>query len=171
MISTVAAGVCGAVLFAGAAQASDIKAPPSIAAEHEEIHEQLARAAAEAGELGEAARALERVLTPHFHRENELATPPLGLLRPLASGPPTAAMRDVLPTTRLLERELPQMLREHEAIGRARESFERAAAAAGRGEYVELARKLAAHAQQEEDVLYPAAVLVGRYVDALAPRE
>lgn len=147
-----------------------LKTPESIATEHRELHETLAKAAKETNEVGTAARELERELAPHFRREEEIATPPLGLLPALAKGPPTSDMRAVLPMTDALERELPQMLREHEAI---RQSVRRLKAAAQRTrqqEYVVFADNLAAHARQEEEILYPAAVLVGRYVAAAAPK-
>jgi hypothetical protein len=35
---------------------------------------------------------------------------------------------------------------------------------------VRFADHLAAHARQEEEILYPAAILVGRYVKATAPK-
>lgn len=147
-----------------------LKTPASIAGEHRELHETLGRAANEPGELGVAARALEEVLGPHFKREEEIATPPLGLLGPLAQGHATPEMRAVLPMTRALERELPQMLREHENIRKALARFRATAKRANRQDYVSFADGLAAHARQEEEILYPAAVIVGRYV-ALVTRE
>ena len=80
-----------------------IETPPSIAAEHRELHEVLAKAAQEGGELGRAARELEKALAPHFKREEEIATPPLGLLPSLAKGEATTEMRAVLPMTTALE--------------------------------------------------------------------
>lgn len=146
-----------------------IATPRSIATEHHELHETLERATSEAGELGAAARELERVLAPHFAREEQIASPPLGLLAALAHGPATVRMRAVLPMTEALERELPQMLREHEGIVEAAARFRAAAERSGRQEYVRFADHLAAHARQEEEILYPAAILVGRHVAATAP--
>jgi hypothetical protein len=146
-----------------------MKTPQSIASEHRELHDILARAAKEGGEVGSRAKELEQALAPHFRREEEIATPPLGLLPQLARGDATAEMRAVLPMTEALERELPQMLREHEAIRRSVQNFRKAAATARREEYVRFSDQLAAHARQEEEILYPAAVLVGRYVARAAP--
>ncbi len=70
--------------------------------------------------------------------------------------------------TDALERELPKMLSEHAAIKDAAGRFRAAAERAGMRDYVHFADQLAAHARQEEEILYPAAVLVGRYV-AQAP--
>lgn len=175
--------VAGIVVSSGAATAaqeahsrhhsdmevSDMQTPPSLAAEHRELHEVLARASKEGGELGRAAEELEKALAPHFKREEEIATPPLGLLPKLAREQATADMRAVLPMTEALERELPQMLREHEVIRGAVSRFREAAAKADRDEYVRFSDELAAHARQEEEILYPAAVLVGRYVKRTAP--
>lgn len=140
--------------------------PQSIATEHGDLHETLARATTEPGELGAAARKLEAALAPHFQREEEIAAPPLGLLPKLAHGPATAQMREVLPMTDALERELPRMLREHQAIREAATAFRAAAVKAGREDYVRFSDALAAHARQEEEILYPAAIVVGRYVKA-----
>ena len=144
-----------------------LRTPQSIAAEHAELHEVLAGATREAGALGEAAQKLEAALAPHFHREEEVATPPLGLLASIAAGEPVDDMTAVLPLTDALERELPQMLREHEPIREALAGFRTAAQAAGREDYVRFSEALAAHARQEEEILYPAAILVGRYVRAM----
>lgn len=152
-----------------AAHSTLLRTPEAIHAEHLEIHAGLERAAREPGRLGAAARDLSAVLDPHFRREEEIATPPLGLLEPLARGPVTPEMRAVLPLTDALECELPQMLQEHRRIGAARERFEAQARRAHKAEYVRLAEALANHARQEEEVLYPAAILVGRFVGGKRP--
>ena len=143
-----------------------IATPQSIAAEHRELHETLERASRESGVLGAAARELEAALAPHFRREEEIATPPLGLLPALATGETTPQMRSVLSMTQALERELPTMLEEHRGIRAAAARFRSVAEAAGRSDYVRFSDELAAHAREEEEILYPAAVLVGRYVAA-----
>jgi len=145
-------------------RSADLRTPAAIHEEHVEIHAALERATPEPGQLGAAARALAAVLDPHFRREEAIATPPLGLLAPLARGPVTPQMRAVLPMTDALEREMPRMLEEHRRIGVARQRFETAARRARKAEYVRLAETLAHHARQEEEVLYPAAILVGRFV-------
>jgi hypothetical protein len=147
-----------------------IQTPESIASEHRELHEVLAGATAEHGEMAAAAAELEATLAPHFEREEEIASPPLGLLPTLARADTSAAMRSVLPLTDALESELPQMLREHEAIRTATAKFRATADRLGKEDYVRFADSLAAHARQEEEVLYPAAILVGRYVAKTAPR-
>jgi hypothetical protein len=144
-----------------------IPAPRSIEAEHRELHAVLRQATEERGALGAAARELADLFEPHFRREEQIASPPLGLLTALATAAPTPDMREILPVTRALERELPKMLQEHFDIEVARHRFDHEARRAGRPEYSELAHQLARHAKLEEEVLYPAAVLVGRYIEAM----
>ena len=140
--------------------------PGSLRAEHAVIHEALEEAARAPGPVGEAARDLARVLHPHFAREEQVALPPLALLRPLADGNAEPWMRGVLPMTDSLRDELPRMLREHVAIGAAARHLEQVAREADDGEVEELARKLQLHARSEEELFYPAAVLVGDLVRA-----
>ena len=148
------------------AQTFDI--PASMRAEHEEIHGALERATQGPGRVGEAARALAKVLHPHFVREEQIALPPLGLLAPLARGEFTEAMLDVLPMTDALRAELPQMLEEHVAIRAATQTLGDVARAERDTPVMRLAEQLALHATSEEEMFYPAAVLVGDIVRARA---
>jgi hypothetical protein len=141
--------------------------PPSLKAEHDELHGELARAARSGGRTGEAATAVARLMHPHFVKEEEYALPPLGLLSALSSGKIDAEMAAVLPLTDKLARELPQMLAEHKAIVAALERLIAAATAEAKPEYAHFAEKLMAHARAEEEVAYPAALLVGRYIRAV----
>jgi hypothetical protein len=134
--------------------------------EHAEIHDELVRATKAPGRVGISARELAKVLHPHFLREEEIALPPLGLLAPLAAGKMTPEMREVLSLTDALRTEFPRMLEEHEAIRAATRRLGEIARAEGNTEVVRLTEKLALHAQSEEELFYPAAVLVGDLVRA-----
>ena len=148
----------------GHMQAAQIRIPESMRVEHEEIHGALVRATKLAGRVGEAARQLAAILHPHFVREEQIALPPLGLLEPLARGMFTPDMRAVLPMTDSLRAELPRMLEEHKAIRAATVRLGEVARAARKTKVVELAEKLKLHAKSEEELFYPAAVLVGDVV-------
>jgi hypothetical protein len=145
--------------------------PASMRAEHEAIHAALEQATKTPGAVGQAARALATVLHPHFVREEQIALPPLGLLAPLARGEFTDAMLDVLPMTDSLRAELPHMLQEHVAIRAATEKLGQVARAERNAAVVRLAEQLALHAKSEEEMFYPAAVLVGDVVRARAERQ
>jgi hypothetical protein len=145
-----------------------ITIPASIRDEHMELLAGLLAAGAERGPVGEAARELTRTLQPHFDREERIALPPLGLLRPLAEDRVPADAEEVLPLTDSLRAELPRMLAEHREIEAAIARFESVARAEMVHRYDMLAVSLRRHARSEEEVLYPAAVLVGDLVRARA---
>ena len=143
-----------------------VQIPRSIQTEHEAIHTALKEATRAMGRVGPAAQELAKILHPHFVREEEIALPPLGLLARLAGGDFTADMADILPMTDALKRELAQMLEEHKAILAAVENLRVAARAENAEKYERLANDLALHAQTEEELLYPAAILVGELIRA-----
>ena len=145
---------------------SKIQIPEAMRLEHMEIHDGLVSATKTPGQVGEAARKLAAVLDPHFVREEQIALPPLGLLAPLSRGEFTPEMREVLPMTDALRAELPRMLSEHKAIHAATVRLGEAAKAAGNAAVERLAETLKVHAQSEEEVFYPAALLVGDVVRA-----
>ena len=148
--------------------ATQIRIPESMRMEHEEIHSELERITRMPGRIGAAARELAAVLHPHFVREEQIALPPLGLLEPLARGEFTPGMRAVLPMTDSLRTELPRMLEEHKAIRAATLRLRDAAQAERNAEVERFAATLAQHARSEEELFYPAAVLVGDMVRSRA---
>jgi hypothetical protein len=135
--------------------------PEALQHEHREVQAALRAAMQAPGEVGTAARDLNRVLTPHFQREEQIALPPLGVLRRLVAEPQATLPAWLLPVTDSMRAELPQMLAEHKTIREAVQKLERTATVAGNGKAVQLAEMLARHAQAEEEMYYPMAVLVG----------
>ncbi|HHT74590.1 MAG: hemerythrin domain-containing protein [Methanomassiliicoccaceae archaeon] len=140
-----------------------MEVPSSLRKEHEELLSMLERAMAEPGEVGEAAKAVSEKLMPHFHKEEELALPQLGCLTLSGEGRVENPERVVELSERLKE-ELPIMLEEHVQIAIALESLRAAAESAGKGDHVRFADMLLLHAQMEEEVLYPASLLIGAYI-------
>jgi hypothetical protein len=138
--------------------------PTAMKADHDELHRELVSATKAAGQTGEAAKAVAKVLHAHFVKEEEYALPPLGLLMALAQGKAEPGMRDVLAMTDKLEAELPQMLAEHKQIVAALEKLVAAAKTERHPDIVSFAEKLMLHALAEEQVAYPTARLIGRYV-------
>lgn len=137
--------------------------PASLKTEHEALHAELARATKAGGKAGEAAKAVAKLMHSHFVKEEEYALPPLGLLAAAASGTIDAEMRAVLSLTETLKANLPHMLEEHRAIVGALKRLIDAATEEKKPEFVQFAQSLMHHAQTEEDVMYPAALLVGEY--------
>jgi len=142
----------------------EILVPKSLKVEHEALHAVLAKATKEEGEIGTAAKQIAKILHGHFVKEEEFALPPLGLLADLAKGHITEDMKSVLHMTEKLKADLPQMLEEHKQIVQALDKFADVAKKFNRMEYVEFANDLKLHAQTEEEVMYPTAILVGEYI-------
>jgi hypothetical protein len=138
--------------------------PQSLQTEHKAIHDALTAATQTPGRVGAAAKELAAVLSPHFKREDEIALPPLGLLAPLAAGAKPAGIEQTLAMTDALRKELPQMLKEHQQIRAAAERLRTAAREEKLLVHEQFAEGLALHARTEEEVLYPAAILVGEII-------
>ena len=138
--------------------------PRPLKAEHDELHGELVEATKAGGQTGDAAKGVAKLLHPHFVKEEEYALPPLGLLVALAEDKFEAGMADVLKMTDRLKPELSTMLAEHKEIVGALAKLVNSAKAENKPGIVHFAQKLMLHAETEEQVLYPAAILVGEIV-------
>jgi hypothetical protein len=114
--------------------------------------------------VDEAARQVAALLHPHFVKEEEYALPPLGLLTALAEGRVIPEMVKVIELTDRLRADLPHMLDEHRTVVAALRRLAAAARKERKPAAEVFAAKLELHAETEEQVLYPAAILIGEYV-------
>lgn len=140
------------------------KIPKPLQAAHAELHEELAKAIAAGGKVSEAAKTVGALLHAHFEKEEEYALPPLGLLSELAQGRVTPEMKSAIAMADKLKADLPHMLQEHKDIVVALNKLIAAAKQENKLEHARFAEKLILHAQNEEEVLYPAAILIGEYL-------
>lgn len=147
-----------------------LKTPEPLSIEHRELHEALAAASKLSGHTGSAARHVADVLHPHFVSEEEYALPPLGLLSSIAAGRFPGDTREAIAMADRLKASLPRMLDEHKAIVAALDDLERAARAEQHADVLRFVDGLKLHAQTEEQVLYPAAILVGEYLKTTAAK-
>lgn len=145
--------------------------PHSLEVEHKELHKQLTKAIDSGGKTGDAAKIVAELLHPHFEKEEEYAMPPLGLLTYLTRQREVEMSSDIiqyqntiLTMTDKLKEDLPNMLDEHKKIVIALEKLIDAANQEYKPESSRFAEKLKLHAQTEEEVLYPVAILVGEYL-------
>ena len=141
-----------------------LKTPQSLKAEHDQLHAQLAQAIGSGGATGEAAARVAKALHPHFLKEEEYALPPLGLLPALAEGRVLSEMEAAVVMIHRLKADLGHMLLEHKEIVAALEALKDAADSEGKAAAAGFAEKLMLHARTEEEVLYPAAILIGEYI-------
>jgi hypothetical protein len=146
--------------------------PQPLKSEHDHLHEELRAAIAMGGRTGKTARLVAERLHPHFLREEAYALPPLGLLSALSRSEGAAGISPVdaekaIKMAHQLAAEMPRMLAEHQEIVGALHALIAAAQEESHGNVVAFAEKLMLHAQTEEEVLYPAAILVGRHLKAV----
>ena len=140
-----------------------LQVPVSLKSGHEAIEARLKRAMSERGPVGESARRVARVLDGHHMREEKFALRPLGLLETLGRGETPSEFAQAEELIQGLKREMPQMIDEHRQIAEALRLLAKEAEAGNKPEYIVLAEEMILHAHLEEDVLYPAALLVGKY--------
>ena len=139
--------------------------PASLSIEHRELHATLQAIAALPGTTGVAARYVAELMDEHFKSEEEFAMPPLALLRPLAEGQGIqSTARTAIAMSDRLKTDWPRMLGEHESIREALSVLAVEARVENRPEVLRFVEELKRHAQQEEEILYPAAILVGEYL-------
>lgn len=148
----------------------DQKIPPSLRHEHGEMRASLEMATHFAGKSGEAAREVARLLLPHFKKEEEYALPPLDMLAVFADGGMPKDPVAIIMKADRLKADLADMLKEHQAVAKAVEKLYEAATGEERPDLARFARKLLLHAQMEEQIYYPASLLIGEYLKLKADK-
>jgi len=142
----------------------DLKIPPSLKHEHGEMRASLEIAGKAMGKSGEVAREVAQLLFPHFKKEEEYALPPLDVLSVLAGGSIPEDPDMIIAKVDRLKHELAKMLKEHQTIAKALEVLYDTATVDQRPELARFAKKLLLHAQMEEQIYYPAALVIGEYL-------
>jgi hemerythrin superfamily protein len=82
----------------------------------------------------------------------------------MSKGQTPVRMKEAIATSEKLKTELPQMLKEHKQIVATLETLNKAAKEEKHPEVVRFTEALKVHAQTEEEVLYPTAILIGEYL-------
>jgi hypothetical protein len=156
----------GVVATGGVADDEEGEVPASLAIEHRELRATLDAITKLPGTTGMAAFRVAELMHEHFKAEEEFAMPPLALLRPLAEGAavPASAQTATVAMSDRLKADWPRMLHEHKAIREALSVLAVEARAENRPDVLRFVETLTRHAQQEEEILYPAAILVGEYL-------
>ena len=152
-----------------------LEAPLALRLDHKSLREALNRALEDKAGVGDAARAIDPLVSSHFKHEEELALRPLGLLRGIARDASSADIASAIAMTGKIEQDLPQLLDEHRAILEASKRLADVARRERKPQFVDVADRLWLHARIAEEVLYPAAILLGEHLrvthEAKRPRE
>lgn len=138
--------------------------PASLLREHEQLQEELVNAGKVGGKTGEVARELTALMEPHFQKEEKYALPPLGVLTVVASGEVTPEMREIVAITDGLREHLGHIQDEHESLDVLLIQLTKAATEENHPSVLRLVERLMLHSKIEDEVVFPAAVLVGEHI-------
>lgn len=138
--------------------------PSSIKDEHELLLEQMRTFTLFQDRTGQMALKLDSLLKHHFQEEEDFVLPPLGYLPLLASGEMPEQHNEVIQLTQKLKSQLAHMSAEHQLIKAYMNELKQAADHDNHHEIIEFEKELNKHANTEEEVFFPAALLVGKYL-------
>jgi hemerythrin-like domain-containing protein len=140
-----------------------LSAPASMEKEHQDIWQLLIGVQNLSGKTGSIAENLAKDLKAHIDKEESLALPLLGILRDLVNGKLSLSSAGRAATLYAkFEKEYPGMLHGHRELHKVLERLKKVGAEEGHLTAVRFAEALEKHSQEEEEVLYPAAMLAGR---------
>lgn len=138
--------------------------PLSIREEHRQLHKELSGLINVGGPIGRASNEVANALHKHFIKEEKYAMPNLGVLHAAVSNRKITNVKSVIRTSVLLEKHLPGMLKEHTLIVKKLDKLKKVAMSKKDSTALNFVDKLKHHALTEEEVLYPAAILIGKYL-------
>lgn len=140
------------------------KIPKAIQHGHEHLCEELKEIIAKDGEIGEKAKILEDYMNKHFIKEEEYALPPLGLLLALSEGDWELDPTEAIKMSDTLQEKLEEMTKEHAYILKLLKDLEVVANKEDDLFVKQFIKNLRLHAELEDQVLYPATLLIGNYL-------
>jgi len=142
----------------------ELKTPNPLQSQHQALQAEINQAVRLEGRTGEATRLVARLIGRHFAKEEEFALPPLGLLPALAQGTIEPDMAAAITMAARLHDELPNLLAEQRTIVAALEELMAVAEAEGHAELVGLAEQLMLNEEIKQQVSYPTAILIAKYL-------
>ena len=140
-----------------------LSTPASISNTHQDLLQLLVHAQRLPGKTGRVAEEVAKLVKPHIEKEEELFLPLLGILPEVVSGKlsPASAKRAAKLYTKARE-EYPIMIGEHKALEKTLARLRRVAEKEGHPTATKFAELLKQHSLGEDQILYPAAILVER---------
>lgn len=138
--------------------------PSSIKKEHEYLLEKIHKMTLLHDSTGLAAVKLNDLMQHHFKEEEDFVLPPLGLLPLLTSGKLPEQSKEVIQLCEKLKSQLLHLSVEHQLIKAYMDELLQAAANENHPEIIEFEQELHKHAKTEEEVFFPAAILIGEYL-------
>jgi hypothetical protein len=141
-----------------------LNVPKALLHGHDEARAELVRATMEGGRIAKAGKRVAGLCLPHFEHEEKDVFPVLALLPYLEQGNLRPEMMDVMPLILNFRAKRDAMNDHHQLIASAIEDLLQAAHKEKNREIAEFAYNLRVHERIEDEVIYPAVVLIGKYL-------
>lgn len=140
------------------------KMPTALEHGHQQLFEEIQEIIAIGGRIGETADSLNINMTPHFKKEEDYALPPLGFLLAISEGRWELDKNEAIKMADKLEEKLSEMTEEHREIERYLNELKKIAEEEKNAQTLSFVKNLTLHIELEDEVLYPATILVGNYL-------
>ena len=138
--------------------------PSSLKKTHVYILAQIHKMTLYKDSSGHVALKLEELMQHHFKEEEDFILPPLGLLPLLAKGQIPEQSKDVILLSENVKSYMNHMSAEHQLIKAYIEELKQASDNENLPEIIEFENEVSHHAISEEEVFFPASILVGEYL-------
>lgn len=138
--------------------------PLSIKTEHQYLLDKIYKISLFQDSTGRVAIKLNDLMQHHFKEEEDYVFPPLGLLPLLSTGKLPEQSKEVIVFTEKLKSQLSHMSAEHQLIKAFMDELILAAAKENHPEIIEFEKEIHKHANAEEEILFPTAILIGEYL-------
>lgn len=138
--------------------------PSSIRAEHQYLLDKIYKISLFQDSTGRMAIKLNELMQHHFNEEEDYVLPPLGLLPILSTGKLPEQSKEVIVLTEKLKSQLSHMSAEHQLIKAFMDELILVASKENHPEIIEFEKEIHKHANTEEEILFPTAILIGEYL-------
>ena len=138
--------------------------PESLRVSHDEARAEFLRATTQGGRIAVAATRLSQICLPHFLREEKFVFPILGLLPELTRDSVRSEMAELLPLISNIDAKHDVLDNQHQSIHSAIGALLEASHREKNREFAEFAHKMLIHEKVEDEVIYPAVVVIGNYL-------
>ena len=140
------------------------KVPSSIKTSHVYLLEQILKMTLFKDSSGRVAIKLEELMQHHFKEEEDFILPPLGLLPSLAKDQVPEQSKELILLSENVETQLDHMSAEHQLIQAFLEELKQASNKENLPEIIEFENEVIKHASSEEEIYFPASILIGKYL-------
>lgn len=138
--------------------------PSSIIKEHEILLNQIHKLSLFEDSAGLAAKKLYSLMEHHFKEEEDVVLPQLGLLPLLANEKLPGQIKEIIQLSEKLKSHLTHLNVEHQLIEAYLGELKQVAAKKDLPEINDFEKELRKHANTEEEIFFPAAVLIVEYL-------